>query len=130
MPGERCLRCLGVITDDLLAREAADYGAAGARPQVIWPNGILASTAVGLFVQLVTPWHRKSVGTAYLEYDGNTHTVTVSNRLTATEGKRCNHFSKIGDLGDPFWQPPTNSGIVRSTSWFSRLRYRLSAFRQ
>ena len=74
MPGEQCLRCLGVITDDLLAREAGNYGAAGPRPQVVWPNGVLASTAVGLVVQLVTPWHAKPVSTAYLEYDGNQHT--------------------------------------------------------
>lgn len=38
----------------MLARlelEAQTYHAAGARPQVVWPNGVLASTAVGLVIQ-------------------------------------------------------------------------------
>ena len=42
-----------IITEEKLKEEAAKYGAAGPDAQVIWPNGVLASTAVGLFVQLV-----------------------------------------------------------------------------
>lgn len=105
MPGERCLRCFGFLTDELLAREAENYAAAGSRPQVVWPNGVLASTAVGIFVQLVTPWHKTPLATAYLEYDGNTHFIVVSNRLRYTEGKTCSHFQEINALGDPFWKP-------------------------
>jgi len=59
MPDELCMRCLGFLTEKLLTKEAAQYGAAGGRPQVIWPNGILASAAVGIFVQLITPWHQR-----------------------------------------------------------------------
>ena len=54
-PGSPCLRCCGVITDERLTEEAKKYGAAGSRPQVVWPNGVLASTAVGLAVRLLTP---------------------------------------------------------------------------
>lgn len=43
-PGGLCMRCMGFLTDEKLAQEAARYGDAGGRPQVIWPNGILAST--------------------------------------------------------------------------------------
>jgi hypothetical protein len=43
-----------------LAAEAARHGDAGGRPQVVWPNGALASTAVGLAVDLVTGWTRKN----------------------------------------------------------------------
>jgi hypothetical protein len=32
---------------------------------------VLASTAVGNFVQLITPWHDPQRSTIYLEYDGN-----------------------------------------------------------
>jgi molybdopterin/thiamine biosynthesis adenylyltransferase len=35
LPGGLCLRCLGIITDQRLAQEAAKYGAAGDRPQVV-----------------------------------------------------------------------------------------------
>jgi len=38
-PGCPCLRCFGVVTEDGLAQEAKRYGAAGSRPQVVWPNG-------------------------------------------------------------------------------------------
>ena len=47
MPNEPCMRCFGFLNEEVLAQEAARYGAAGGRPQVIWPNGILASAAVG-----------------------------------------------------------------------------------
>jgi hypothetical protein len=47
--------------------EAEKYGAAGSRPQVVWPNGVLASTAVGLAVQLLTPWHPKPPAFTFLE---------------------------------------------------------------
>ncbi len=103
MPGELCLWCVGFLTEGLLAEEAARYGAAGGRPQVVWPNGVLASTAVGNFVQLITPWHDPQRSTTYLEYDGNAHTLLPSNRLRYVEGKRCKHFSSSTDLGDPFW---------------------------
>ena len=44
-PGEPCLRCLQLVTEERLKAEAQRYGVAGSRPQVIWPNGVLASTA-------------------------------------------------------------------------------------
>jgi hypothetical protein len=104
MPGELCMKCLGFLRDDLLAREAENYGAAGSRPQVIWPNGVLASLAVGIFVQLMTPWHKNQRRVWYLEYDGNSQTVAISNRLKHLAGTVCNHFSSLEDLGDPFWK--------------------------
>jgi hypothetical protein len=105
MPGELCMKCMGFLREDLLAREAENYGAAGSRPHVIWPNGVLASLAVGIFVQLMTPWHRNHRRVWYLEYDGNSQTVTTSNRLTHLAGTVCNHFSSVEDFGDPFWVP-------------------------
>jgi len=103
IPGSLCMRCVGFLNEDLLTQEAARYGAAGARPQVIWPNGILASLAIGSFVQLVTPWHRECSDMIYLEYDGNTQMVCPSNRLKYLTDKICHHFSSRTDLGDPFW---------------------------
>src|SRR5438105_378658 len=75
MPGEACLHCMNVLRPDLIAQEAARYGDAGARPQVVWPNGVLASLAVGLMVQLVSPWHNQHNSVILLEYDGNTSEV-------------------------------------------------------
>jgi molybdopterin-synthase adenylyltransferase len=102
MPGEHCMRCYGFITDAKLEEEARLYGAAGGNPQVVWPNGVLASTAVGLAVNLICPWNR-SIGSTYLEYDGNRHVVTPSNRLLAIEGRPCRHYCQ-GDVGDPFFE--------------------------
>jgi len=113
MPGRPCMRCMGFLTDELLAREAAGYGAAGGKPQVIWPNGALASSAIGVFVQLMTPWHDGHEESVYLEYDGNMGTMTRSNRLLYANDIVCPHFRNATDLGDPFWRPiqPKKQGI-------------------
>jgi hypothetical protein len=100
MPGGPCLRCAGLITDERLAAEANRYGAAGARPQVVWSNGVLASTAVGIIVQLLTPWFRKMPQFIYLDYDGNRGTVTPNERMNLYQGRTCRHHppEETGDL--------------------------------
>jgi hypothetical protein len=75
-------------------------------------------------MQLVTPWHKKTIATTYLEYDGNQHTVNVSNRLTATEGRTCNHHNNINDLGDPFWSPTTRPEAT--PHWIQRIKHTIS----
>lgn len=99
-PGGPCMRCVGFLTEAKLAAEAARYGNAGARPQVIWPNGVLASTAVGLAVDLVTGWTGRALSHAYLAYDGNTGHVKESVTLRHFNFTGCCHFSEV-DLGDP-----------------------------
>lgn len=116
MPGGLCMWCLGFLRDELIAQEAQRYGAAGDHPQVVWANGVLASTAVGVFTQLFTPWHWRHATTIYLEYDGNTHTVAASNRLRYMEGKSCPHFRSHQELGDPFWVPEKASDPHTSTT--------------
>ena len=69
MPGGPCMSCLEFLTEARLGREAAKYGAAGGKPQVVWPNGVLASTAVGIAVNLLTDWTRKLRGPVYLSYN-------------------------------------------------------------
>lgn len=101
-PGHPCLRCCGLITDERLKEEAGKYGAAGGRPQVVWPNAVLASTAVGLLMQTLTPWHRKESGFAYLVYDGNKGTLTQSPRAAALQGQSCPHHP-ADETGDPFF---------------------------
>lgn len=95
-----CLRCLGVVTDSALSEEAGQYGDAGGKPQVVWPNAILASTAVGLLVQLFAPWHGKPVRSAYYAYDANQGTMIVSERLGRRASKDCPHFGP-NEVGDP-----------------------------
>lgn len=104
MPGKPCMRCMGLITDEALGKEAARYGAAGERPQVVWPNGILASIAVGFFMRLVTPWETHKAIPLLLEYDGDLQTVSPSNKLAYLPGF-CKHFDSLHELGDPFWTP-------------------------
>lgn len=105
-PDHACLRCLGIIDDETLAREerARQYGDAGSKPQVVWPNGVLASTAVGLAVQLVTPWQGKTSLSAHLEYNGNRGTLVESGRHRAFVAKRmtCSHYNP-DELGDPLY---------------------------
>lgn len=99
-PGGPCMRCMGFLTDDVLAAEARRYGNAGSRPQVVWPNGVLASTAVGLAVDLVTNWTRLQRTHAFLVYDGNLGTVVDSFTLRNLASDKCPHFPS-SDVGDP-----------------------------
>ena len=99
-PGSHCLRCLGIVNDHKLALEAKRYGAAGGRPQVVWPNGVLASTAVSVFMRLVTDWGPKSES-VYLEYNGNDSILGESGVLKALRNEQCHHYDDI-ELGDSF----------------------------
>ncbi len=63
-------------------------------------RGVLASTAVGLVVDLVTGWTRRPLSHAYLVYDGNKSIVKESITLLHLGGTRCPHFPD-DDVGDP-----------------------------
>jgi molybdopterin/thiamine biosynthesis adenylyltransferase len=104
MPGEVCLHCMNVLRPDLLAAEAARYGEAGGKPQVVWPNGVLASMAVGLMMQLVTPWHDEHDQFVLLEYDGNLCEIRRSSAWDFFRSKSCAHFGAPADLGDPWFR--------------------------
>lgn len=98
MPGMACMSCYGFLTEEKLAKEAAKYGNVGGKPQVVWPNGVLASTAVGVFVDLVTGWSGNSDG-VYLSYDGNSGKITDHIRKQFT-AEKCDHF-RIENTGKP-----------------------------
>jgi hypothetical protein len=100
-PGGPCLWCFGILTEERITREAGQYGQAGSRPQVVWANGVLASLAVGLFVQLVCSWHGAPQATACCEFDGNRHRVETS-RLDHIGVLQCRHF-KSDEVGDVFF---------------------------
>ena len=99
MPGYHCMRCFGFIRDDLLSAEAAMYGDAGEFPQVVWSNGVLASTAVGIATSLLLPWQSRDNSCPYLIYDGNASTVTPSPRLLHLPAS-CRHFDGLAIPGD------------------------------
>jgi molybdopterin/thiamine biosynthesis adenylyltransferase len=98
-PGSPCLRCLGIVTDAARAEESRKYEAAGGRPQVVWSNGVLASLAVGLVAQVVTPWSRRARPGAYLSYDGNSGLVTEGERFRRWSAS-CTHYpnAAVGDM--------------------------------
>ena len=75
MPGGPCMWCMNFLTEEKLGREANNYGAAGGRPQVVWSNGVLASTAVGLAVEVLTNWTRSPRNAVFLSYRGNEGTI-------------------------------------------------------
>ena len=100
MPGGPCMTCIGFLNEERLAREAAAYGAAGPRPQVIWPNGMLASTAVGIAVDLVAGWTRSERRLVYLSYSGNDATMVSHPRLPYVGHLDCPHF-RPEDVGCP-----------------------------
>lgn len=102
MPGCSCLRCCGFINDERLEQEARHYGAAGSRPQVVWSNGVLASTAMGLLTQLLTPWFPNPPRFVYLDYDGNKGTVSRNPRMELLKNHICPHHP-ADETGDPLF---------------------------
>lgn len=103
MPGRPCFLCMGHVRESDCALEEQKYGHAGGTPQVVWSNGTLASAAVGMMVQLFTPWSKESTP-AFLGYDGDRTTLTPDARLQVSFLSKCPHFDGIDSVGDPFWQ--------------------------
>jgi hypothetical protein len=99
MPDKPCLHCFGFLNQDKLAKEAAKYGAVGARPQVVWPNGVLASSAVGICVDLITNWTKRHKKNIYLSYDGNNGTLN-SHVRSRFAPEKCSHYM-LTDAGPP-----------------------------
>ncbi len=92
LPNKPCMWCFEFITDEELNKEDAAYGDAGHRPQVIWPNGILASTAVHIAMNLLTNWTGKADRqTLYYEYDGNKGIVRPHIRYEIHKNDICSH---------------------------------------
>lgn len=104
LPHGPCMRCLGYLTDERLAEEQARYGAAGDRPQVVWPNGVLASIAIGQLMALLTPWNSRVKPQFMIEYDGNAPLAEPSRRLGFITETSCAHFDAAGAIGDPFFK--------------------------
>ncbi len=101
LPGGHCMRCCRFITDDKLEKEAEKYGAAGPAPQVVWSNGVLASTAVGWGVALLCPWHHQSSLFRWLSYDGNSGELKTPSMVRHyLDGTYCPHHP-VTEVGDP-----------------------------
>jgi molybdopterin-synthase adenylyltransferase len=103
LPGSPCMTCLGYLNEAALTREAEQYGAAGPRPQVVWPNGVLASSAIGIAINLLTDWTKSLRGPVYLLYNGNDGTVMPHPRLVYFHGGDCPHFPPYR-VGDPIFK--------------------------
>lgn len=103
LPLAPCMRCLGLINDAAIGNEQKQYGAAGGKPQVVWPNGVLASLAISQLMSLILPWSNSVEPSIMLEYDGNRHTVRDSFKLPILEQKVCPHYGNATDIGDPFY---------------------------
>ena len=97
------MQCMGFLNATSLAREAAAYGAAGVRPQVVWANGMLASTAVSVAVDLMTNWTGGVHAPIYLEYDGNTNELKRPSRAEYWP-RECIHYP-ASEVGEPRFKP-------------------------
>ena len=98
MPGEACMHCMQLLNEEVLAKEVQDYNA-GFRPQVVWPNGILASAAVGQAVGLFTGWSGASLPASRIDLRGSRLTMAESKLLGMLRGTQCRHYplARSGD---------------------------------
>jgi len=96
-PNGICMYCLGFLNDEVLAEEQEKYGDAGYKPQVIWPNGVLASTAVGQYIGSILPWSLSINVPEMIHYDGNRQAMSISGKLEFLRQKGCSHYSQKND---------------------------------
>jgi hypothetical protein len=99
MPGSACLTCMGFLNENRLAAEATAYGDAGISPQVVWANGILASTAVAIAIDLLTDWTQSLRQPVYLSLQGN-DLLLSSDPVLAHIPESCSHFP-FDQIGPP-----------------------------
>lgn len=98
MPGEICMKCLQFITDANLAEEAQRYDD-DPQPQVVWSNGVLASSAIGYALGLLTGWSGDSIPSCRVDYRGSQMVMSPSNIPKVLRDHTCSHFplSRCGD---------------------------------
>lgn len=102
MPGMPCMSCFDFINEEKLTQEAKRYGDVGGRPQVVWPNGVLASTAVGIMVDLITGWSNVKDRKIYISYDGDLgHLTDHPKGIYCPEN--CIHYP-LANTGDPIFK--------------------------
>jgi molybdopterin-synthase adenylyltransferase len=103
MPGGPCLTCLGYLNEKNTAKEAALYGDAGTHPQVVWANGVVASTAVGIAVDLLTGWTKTTKNYVYLVYYSNEGIMKPHPRTDFLPKGECIHYP-LCNVGDPIFK--------------------------
>jgi hypothetical protein len=101
MPGGPCMNCLQLLTPENLGFEAQDYNA-GPQPQVIWPNGVLASTAIGYAIGLLTGWSGPPAPCCRIDHRGSRLTLNPSNLALAMGSHACLHYP-LANAGDPIY---------------------------
>jgi hypothetical protein len=94
-----CMYCLDFLNEKTLGREAQRYGDAGNKPQVVWANGCLASTAVGIGVDIVAGWTGAPFNDLYLSFDGNTQSLNRNHHLDYVPAI-CPHYP-LATVGPP-----------------------------
>jgi molybdopterin/thiamine biosynthesis adenylyltransferase len=100
IPGGPCMQCFNYINDENLAKEARRYSQSDPSPQVIWANGILASTAVGLMVDFLTNWTCKEKYILFYSFDGNDFIMREHPKGFHLKNNSCVHFP-IENIGQP-----------------------------
>jgi molybdopterin-synthase adenylyltransferase len=89
LPGGTCLRCAGVIRDDLLGADREEYVASAPEQQVVSMNGLLASEAVTAAIFLITGCTPGYDVPAHLIYDGLAHELRKNRFLPHA----CSHYA-------------------------------------
>jgi len=91
LPTGQCLRCMGIVTDERLAQDRLGYAIAAAPDQqVVSMNGVLASEAVNIALDLLTGYSRRRDASTYISYDALLHSLRPHPLFDAS--RTCDHF--------------------------------------
>jgi len=102
MPGELCMHCLQFLTGRNLAEEVQRYDKSP-QPQVVWPNGTLASSAIGYALGMLTAWSGENRPVCRIDYRGSALGLTPAPIAEMLRGKVCPHYP-LSQAGDPIFR--------------------------
>jgi hypothetical protein len=103
VPAGLCMHCLQFLTTKNLAEDTQRYDTT-LEPQVVWSNGVLASTAMGMAMALLSGWSGAEHPLCRIDYQGSTLAMTPSNFVKALGDRPCPHFP-LREIGNATFTP-------------------------
>ena len=90
-PGNLCMKCFNFFRKN--HEREGEYGDAGPKPQVVFPNGILASNAINLFVKMISSSYGYNGINIFKIYNSSNDDFLNHPLLENLKNKKCSHYN-------------------------------------